>query len=219
MSENLADVASMYIPFPRPVPVPTQDVDSAPISRICFNSSWLPYVLGALKSLARPEVWDAGESTRELASIQAQYLLSEGVDCLDTELGVGSGSIVVTSVSEYTTHTVPVTVLNHDMVLSLWSIFETESEGAHIYLRFDTLPPSGANRQVVCEVLAGWFHAPAIPQTWGIDWTDCSGTIHIANTTGATFTLTDIYPREMRISGVVDFSLAILYHSYGPCEV
>lgn len=78
---NLVGVASSYIPFPRPVPVPTQDVDSAPISRICFNSSWLPYVLGALKSLARPETWDAEESTRELASIQAQSLLSEAVSC------------------------------------------------------------------------------------------------------------------------------------------
>lgn len=83
MSENLADVASMYIPFPRPVPVPTQDVDSPPVARICFNESWLPYVLGALKSLARPETWDAGESTRELAVMQAHSLLT-GVDCFDS---------------------------------------------------------------------------------------------------------------------------------------
>lgn len=51
------DQQGPYIPFEKPVPVPLVAVDDDPKVYICFNESWLPLVLGALKVLCRPETY------------------------------------------------------------------------------------------------------------------------------------------------------------------
>lgn len=56
--KSKSDFPGAFIPFDIAVgPVPTVSIDSAPTSQICVNNEWLPFVLGALKALTRPETW------------------------------------------------------------------------------------------------------------------------------------------------------------------
>lgn len=48
-----------YIPFPEPVVGPDFDIREGPCGYLVFNTYWRPYILGALKVLARPETWKA----------------------------------------------------------------------------------------------------------------------------------------------------------------
>jgi hypothetical protein len=55
-----------FIPFTHPVDFPDTELDDEPQVRLCFNADWVPYVLGALKILARPETWEASKEGRDV---------------------------------------------------------------------------------------------------------------------------------------------------------
>lgn len=57
--KQASDFPGSFIPFDKPVgPVPTVSIGEAPTRQICVNEAWLPYVIGSLKALTRPETWD-----------------------------------------------------------------------------------------------------------------------------------------------------------------
>lgn len=64
-----------YIPFPLPVQAPGGDPNSGTLWTVCFNQNWLPFVLGALKTLTRPETWGTGDFLSDLTVQRAQQLL------------------------------------------------------------------------------------------------------------------------------------------------
>jgi microcystin-dependent protein len=72
--------------FETPVPVPGVDPDTGDFISVCFNTGWLPYVIGCLKQLNNAATWDAADST-EMALVLAQSatligLFSEGCPML-----------------------------------------------------------------------------------------------------------------------------------------
>lgn len=76
-----------YIPFETPVPIPTALSDDAPLSHICFNSEWLPAVIGALKVLCRPETWEGTDEDIRSVIASAHDLIatySSGCDIAAT---------------------------------------------------------------------------------------------------------------------------------------
>lgn len=74
-----------YIPFEKPIPVPVSLADEEPLSHICFSSEWLPFVIGALKVLARPETWEGTDLEINAVSRSAHDLLAAFYDgCPET---------------------------------------------------------------------------------------------------------------------------------------
>jgi len=73
-----ADWASggAFIPFPMPVPFPDSDVEETPTVCLRFNEDWLPWVLGALKVLARSETWASDVEGTDALVEQGHRLLS-----------------------------------------------------------------------------------------------------------------------------------------------
>lgn len=63
MSEPQYFYLGEWAAFDKPVPPPSTLFTDAPRVSLCFNKAWLPYVLGALKALVRPETWDADPAT------------------------------------------------------------------------------------------------------------------------------------------------------------
>lgn len=70
------DQQGPFIPFEKGVPVPGTLADDEPFDRICFNSSWRPMVVGALKILCRPETWTGTEAEIKVAMGSAHDLIS-----------------------------------------------------------------------------------------------------------------------------------------------
>lgn len=58
------------------LPVPTTEVDAGDLVSMTFNSDWLPYVLGALVTLTRPETWNADGDTLDSVLVEADHLLT-----------------------------------------------------------------------------------------------------------------------------------------------
>jgi len=75
-----------FIPYPHPVVPPSSDIQDAPLVSLCLNEEWMGYVLGCLKTLARPETWDTDSDGINSAVEQAMrlsFLLEDG--CMTTE--------------------------------------------------------------------------------------------------------------------------------------
>jgi hypothetical protein len=75
------DQAGAYLPYTAPLPVPTSEIDSEPLSSICINDEWVPYVLGAAKQLARYEIWQGSKEDMAFAVGEASMipqLVSDG---------------------------------------------------------------------------------------------------------------------------------------------
>lgn len=57
--KSRSDFPGAFIPFDRTGrQVPSVAIDAAPTSQLCINNEWLPFAIGALKVLSRPETWD-----------------------------------------------------------------------------------------------------------------------------------------------------------------
>jgi len=69
-----------YIPFPLPIPAVTANPFGASDVGLCWADDWTPAILGALKTLTRPETWAGDPSDIEAAMLGAQLLLSHLVD-------------------------------------------------------------------------------------------------------------------------------------------
>lgn len=80
MSVEPMRVQGAFIPFTKPVPLPGPLADDEPVMSICFNASWLPAVLGALKSLARPETWQGTPEDIRSSCASVHDLLSSYED-------------------------------------------------------------------------------------------------------------------------------------------
>ncbi len=76
MTINPMDLHGPFIPFEKPVPAPTTDATDAPLKSVCFNEEWTPAVIGALKSLTRPETWQGTLADIERVSRSAHEILA-----------------------------------------------------------------------------------------------------------------------------------------------
>lgn len=65
-----------YIPFGSTVPVPLNEWNNNPSRMLLFNAEWQKYILGALKTLARPEIYQS-DTPSEL-----KFAMSQGMDML-----------------------------------------------------------------------------------------------------------------------------------------
>ncbi len=84
MSDNPAARKGSFIPFPVPLPVtaaPTP-INDPPLDYLCFNRDWTPYVMGALKALARDETYQGAEADRKAWVVEARSLIINLCDCL-----------------------------------------------------------------------------------------------------------------------------------------
>jgi hypothetical protein len=73
-----ADFPGSYIPFDKSVgPVPTVSIDASPTVQICVNEDWLPYLIGCLKALARPETWNDTYDHAVIAASEFAALLGD----------------------------------------------------------------------------------------------------------------------------------------------
>jgi hypothetical protein len=68
------DEAGAYLPYTAPLPVPTSEIDSEPLSSICINDDWVPYLLGAAKQLARYEIWQGSKEDMAFAVGEASMI-------------------------------------------------------------------------------------------------------------------------------------------------
>lgn len=76
MSKNLRHQLPAYPPFDKPVDAPASDPDTGTLYTVCFNAEWLPYILGALGVLARPETYKADDlAAINLAAQRGSHLL------------------------------------------------------------------------------------------------------------------------------------------------
>jgi len=67
-----------WVAFDHKVPVVGVDPDDLSSSwTVCFNSAWLPYILGAIAGLSRVEVWDTDDfSARNTEALRGEHLLA-----------------------------------------------------------------------------------------------------------------------------------------------
>jgi len=72
-----------YIPFPLPVPALCQDPLANPDTTLRFNSDWAPYLLGAMKVLARRETYFGTDEDIDCAAQSAQ----DWIDNVASQLG------------------------------------------------------------------------------------------------------------------------------------
>jgi len=74
--------------FSVPVPVPGVDPDTGDFFSVCFNTAWLPYVIGCLKLLQSEATWDVSSSTDMAVVLQQSdtllSLFSEGCSVIQT---------------------------------------------------------------------------------------------------------------------------------------
>lgn len=64
--------------FPDPVAVPADAPITPPYVYVYFNATWLPYVLGALQQLCRPQTWiTASQAALDSVLGEAQDLLAQ----------------------------------------------------------------------------------------------------------------------------------------------
>lgn len=64
--------------FTEGVAIPAQAPGSTPYVYICFNETWLPYVLGALQQLCQPRTWiTSSQAALESVLGEAQDLLAQ----------------------------------------------------------------------------------------------------------------------------------------------
>lgn len=67
-----------WVPFDHKIPLVGSDPDDLTDSwTVCFNSAWLPYVLGAVAALSRVEIWDTADlEARNLEAQRGEHLLT-----------------------------------------------------------------------------------------------------------------------------------------------
>lgn len=76
MTKSLEGLIKPFIAFDRPVDAPANDPDVGKMHTVCFNEEWLPYILGALGALARPETYRAATyDDINLAAQRGMHLL------------------------------------------------------------------------------------------------------------------------------------------------
>jgi len=73
---DFRDNEGYWIPFPEPIPVPEGDVTTSLDRMLLFPEFYQPYILGALKVLTRPEIYD-GTTKSEFA-----FAMQQGEDIL-----------------------------------------------------------------------------------------------------------------------------------------
>lgn len=78
MPDKPLPILPAWVPFDHKIPLVGVDPDdlSAPTT-VCFNSAWLPYVLGVLGALTRAEIWDTEDFlARNTEALRGEHLLS-----------------------------------------------------------------------------------------------------------------------------------------------
>lgn len=84
-----ADFPGSFIPFDKQVgPVPTSFITDEPTRQLCINQDWLPFILGAMKAVSRPETWNDSYDAITRAASEVSYLISS--------LSDGCGTVVPT---------------------------------------------------------------------------------------------------------------------------
>jgi len=76
MSEQSWQNNGSYIPFPRPVTSPDGSFLGTPQVSLCFSAAWTPYVIGALKALARKETWAEGDGQDDNWVLEARSMIA-----------------------------------------------------------------------------------------------------------------------------------------------
>jgi hypothetical protein len=69
-----------FAPFRDPVTPPDADPFDGPLFRLDFSEEWLPFVLGALKVLARPETWKRDDLVANDLAVQRGHDLLSAAD-------------------------------------------------------------------------------------------------------------------------------------------
>lgn len=192
MPVNLRQQLPAYEPFDKPVDPPTSDPDEGTLYTVCFNEEYLPYILGALGVLARPETYKGDD----LAAIN--QAAQRGSHLLDIFMGECP---------------VPPTKLRADDACTLswsyddWATFDSYDPSACILANIDSTVPGMITQAIIDAINSGQLQggtgqqgpqsppAPGSCQTYhvrltpGAKWhcpspVSTGDTIHITNATG-----------------------------------
>jgi len=105
-----------FIPFHLPVPPPGVDPLSSGDTGLCWADEWTPAILGALKTLTRPETWTGTEAEIAAAIQGAQDLIGN----LDDGCGSGSGFPFI-CFADYTLSAAPFATVSVDSGCGEWA--------------------------------------------------------------------------------------------------
>jgi hypothetical protein len=76
--KSIKDFPGGFIPFDKPRgPKPTPKITDDPVMQFCVNVEWLPWVVGSLKAIGRPESWSTSYDDAVIAASEIAALLGD----------------------------------------------------------------------------------------------------------------------------------------------
>jgi hypothetical protein len=191
-----------FIPFPLPVEGPEEDIRSGPCGVLVFNDSWRPYILGALKVLARPETWKSDDPEKIAGWVEQGMHLQSMLPGISGNIGPCNVDWVaiadfVAGFHHIGTLLNPLDEVSGQFYFSYAAINDLGDAGA-VSIHFEDFNGNFVGGLVDVR----WFsiNTNIIPSFWQYDYTDCTGGHH----TGSDFTtggaLLNKQMREIAIS-------------------
>lgn len=213
-----------YIPFEKPIPVPASLSDAAPLSSICFNSSWKPMVVGALKVLARPETWEGTDAEIRATMASAHDLIATAQSGCGAELSkvswFPSPNDVLECVDSGTSLFAPLVlpgVFGTMQPLHLGSARETEGFWCSAFNFRDSLSFALCGGKI--EHFFAWCTDATITPIWQLSWKDCLGMVTTDTRTGISCSQANFECQELCLSALHAFSFWILLRDPILCTV
>lgn len=214
---TLMDQQGPFIPFEKPVPVPLVAADADPLVHVCFNASWSPLVVGALKVLCRPETYDGTDLEVNFASRSAHELIS-GI-----ESGCGSdlcSPVFLGTATSWADHeNTPGSIWSptfcledpcastRRVVVGNKTLFLDIADQALQFEDNDTGLRSGVH---ICEFFA-WCTDGTLTPVWNFDWEDCLGASNNELQTGAHFLKTNFIMQRWGLSCLGAYSFYLVW--------
>lgn len=196
--------------------MPGVPIDGAPGNVICYNGVWGPAILGALKSLARPETWEGTEAEINDAVQEATGLLAITSEygfcpqCPNWELGLRLDFCDQMSIDA-----------------TLYNVGACDGcQTPSVFLGVATQPPFGSAGIYVAEVagfdlgsgaLVGGLICEAgfnqvgslIGNVWTLTWRDCLGNTHIENGAGLNHRKESFEAKDFCMSSLAPFVFTV----------
>jgi len=202
--------SGFWPPFPNPVEVPSTDVDATPLAKLCFNADWQPYILGAIKVLARPETWvgtvdDIKRVTSQAQSLFTDPLLSENCDACPEFVFVKGGTHLTCGeetsgnlfFSGSGTCAYDFVCYGNAVINPLYGVARAKlvahDHSAHLV---------GGN----CHKLHMFQTDGTVGNVFTIQWYDCFDTLNLEVYSGSLYTKSDFVAQEICITSLAAFS-------------
>lgn len=219
------DIQGPYVPFEKPVPIPSGTMASNPKTSICFNSTWLPAVLGALKVLARPETWIGTKAQINATTKDAHDLIAAVSDgCVDQ---LDCSPVFVQAVDGWEGHSNSPSVLikpnlcdgcgSNSRIVVYDQSFNLTGGLADLAFRFKSQDSGHEVGIHICELKA--FQTDGtVGNVWQFAYKDCFGVTQFVSGVGTSFTRTGFDAQRIALSALAEFVVSITWDGPIVCE-